>query len=281
MIDIWGVVAIVAKFLLYLGVLTSAGTVFATLLFELKKTRRFAITFALLGLAAAVMSFVLGGALLTGDIGGVTDPDMLGLLWTTPVGTALVYRLTGLSILIAGATLAGVGLWLAAIGGGIALWSFATVGHVPDHGANWVNAVLLFHLAAAALWIGILTPLRRLASRGLTSEAADLGHDFGRWAGGFVPLLVLAGFVMAYILMGSPDMLFGTGYGRALLLKVIFVAGLLGLAALNKLRLVPGLRAGDKDAAHYLSRSIAMEWAVILAVLLTTAVLTSVLTLPA
>jgi putative copper resistance protein D len=74
--------------------------------------------------------------------------------------------------------------------------------------------------------------------------------------------------------------LLGGGYGQALLLKVLFVAGLLALAAANKLRFIPQMMMGDRAAAGRLAKSVSIEWIVIVAVLLTTAVLTSVLTLP-
>jgi putative copper resistance protein D len=58
------------------------------------------------------------------------------------------------------------------------------------------------------------------------------------------------------------------------------VAGLLALAAANKLRFIPRLRANDHTAAVHLAKSISLEWLVILGVLGITAVLTSNLTLP-
>ena len=86
---------------------------------------------------------------------------------------------------------------------------------------------------------------------------------------------------MGYQLVGSFTALVGTGYGQALIIKVLLIGGLLGLAAANKLRFIPALRAGDPAAASHLSKSISVEWLVILAVLGTTAVLTTHLTLPA
>ena len=83
--DIWGLAAIVTKFALYLGILTSAGTVLAALAFRLDSYRGQALAFGTLGLAATVLAFSLRGANLTGDAGGMTDPEMLGLLWSTPV----------------------------------------------------------------------------------------------------------------------------------------------------------------------------------------------------
>jgi putative copper resistance protein D len=272
--------AIATKFLLYLGVLTSVGSVFAALIFQVANVRLFAIMFALVGLIGALLGFSLNGAALTGDASGMTDPEMLGLLWSTPVGTALTYRLLGLALVIFGLAFGGAGLWISALGGGLALWSFVTIGHIPDRDMIWLNILLLIHLTAIALWIGILTPLQRLANHGSASETGDLGHRFGRAATIFVPLLILAGLAMSYVLTGSMAAIFGTEYGRALILKALLVAALLGLAAMNKLRFVPNLMAGDAEAAQHLSRSISFEWVAVIGTLLTTAVLTSVLTVP-
>ena len=279
--DIWGLAAIATKFALYLGILTSAGTVFVALLFRLANMRRFTVILAILALFATVTGFSLGGAALTGDASGMTDPEMLRLLWSTPVGTALAYRLVGLGLLIAGLLFGRSGLWLSALGGGLALWSFASVGHIPDRGMFWLDVLLLFHLAAIAVWIGILTPLKRLVNASTLEQAANLGDRFGRLATVFVPLLILAGLVMSYVLVGSVAALFGTGYGKALIVKVAVVAVLLGLAASNKLRFVPKLTNGDAQAAQHLSRAISVEWIAVIIILLTTATLTSVLTLPA
>jgi putative copper resistance protein D len=128
--DAFGLVAIVTKIALYLGVLTSAGTVMATLLFGLVRTRGLTLVFAICGLFATIIAFSLRGANLTGDVSGMTDPEMLGLLWNTPVGTALLLRLVGLSLLIMGLFMGRAGLWLSVLGGLIAIWSFDHVGHI-------------------------------------------------------------------------------------------------------------------------------------------------------
>jgi putative copper resistance protein D len=71
-----------------------------------------------------------------------------------------------------------------------------------------------------------------------------------------------------------------TGYGQALLIKLLFVGSVLTLAAANKLRFVPAMQAGDAKAARHLARSIEIETVVILVVMAATATLTTVLTLP-
>ena len=85
---------------------------------------------------------------------------------------------------------------------------------------------------------------------------------------------------MGYQLVGSFTALIETGYGQALIIKILLFSGLLGLAAANKLWFVPALRLGNPVAASHLSKSIYVEWLFILAVLGVTAVLTTNLTLP-
>ncbi len=280
--DAFGLAAIVTKFALYLGVMTAAGTVMATLMFRLDRTRGLAAAFAVLGLAATILAFSLRGANLTGDLSGMTDPEMLGLLWTTPVGTALLLRLVGLGLLIAGLFMGRVGAWVSALGGVVAIWSFDHVGHVSSRDTTLLDIALTLHLLTVALWIGVLTPLKRLASLPDTfNMAANVGHRFGVVATATVPVLIIVGGYMGYQLVGSFTALIGTGYGQALIIKVLLIVALLGLAAANKLRFIPALRAGDSAAASHLSKSISVEWLIILAVLGTTAVLTTHLTLPA
>lgn len=279
--DAFGLAAIVTKFTLYLGVMTSAGTVMVALIFRLDRTRSLAVAFAVLGLVATILAFSLRGANLTGDVSGMIDPEMLGLLWTTPVGTALLLRLSGLGLLIAGLFMGRLGTWVSVLGGVIALWSFNHIGHVSSRDTTLLDISLMLHLLGVALWIGVLTPLKRLASSPATyAAAADVGHRFGVVASVTVPLLICVGGYIGYQLVGSFAALTGTRYGQALIIKVLLVGLLLGLATANKLRFIPALRIGNPVAAGLLSKSISVEWLVILAALGTTAVLTTNLTLP-
>jgi putative copper resistance protein D len=279
--DLFGLAAIATKFALYLGVITATGTVMATLMFKLDRTRRLAAIFAVLGLFATILSFSLRGANLTGDLSGMTDPMMLSLLWTTPVGTALALRLIGLNLLLVGLFLGRIGAWVSVLGGIIALFSFTQIGHISSSESELMEVALILHLLAVALWIGVLTPLYRLASSSTRyASAADVGHQFGLVASVTVPVLIVVGGYMGYQLVGSFTALIETGYGQALIIKILLFSGLLGLAAANKLWFVPALRLGNPVAASHLSKSIYVEWLFILAVLGVTAVLTTNLTLP-
>ena len=279
--DLFGLAAIATKFALYLGLITAAGTVMATLVFRLDRTRGLAAIFAVLGLIATILGFSLRGANLTGDLSGMTDPMMLSLLWATPVGTALALRIVGLNLLLLGLFLGRAGAWVSVLGGIIALFSFTQIGHISGSEAALMDIALILHLLAVALWIGVLTPLYRLASSSTTYvSAANVGHRFGVVASVTVPILIVVGAYMGYQLVGSFAALIETGYGQALIIKILLVSGLLGLAAVNKLRLIPALRLGDSVAASNLSKSIYVEWLVIVAILGVSAALTTNLTLP-
>lgn len=289
--DIWGQAAILAKLLLYIGALGAAGLVIAQLAFAnttaslTKRIRNQTIALAVLALAASLLGFMLRGAALTGGSDGMTDTEILGLLWQTPVGDALLYRVSGAALIIVGVLMSRTGLrlgqWLAPVGALLLLWSFAQIGHIPDKGQFGLRLLLLLHLVGVAFWIGVLPPLHHLSRRDdRLNQAAQLGHQFGIAATIIVPALIIAGLIMGWVLTGTPSALFGSGYGQALLAKLAFVAVVLTLAAANKLRFVPAMQAGNTAAARHLARSIQIETAVILAVLATTAALTSVLTLP-
>lgn len=285
--DIWGIGAILSKLTLYVGIGGATGLLiiraaFADLVSPLSdKMRVQVVLLAGLALAGSVLGFMLRGAALTGGADGMTDPEMLGLLWQTPVGDVLVYRVVGTVLVIVGVFIPLVGQWIALAGGMIALWSFAQIGHVPELEMTGVRLLLLLHLLGVAFWIGVLGPLYDLSRQPEhLRNAALLGHRFGQAASVIVPAMILAGLLMAWMLLGDLWALTTTGYGQTLLIKLALVGMVLTLAAANKLRFVPAMQAGDDKAARHLARSIEIETAVILMVLAATATLTSVLTLP-
>lgn len=271
----------IAKFLLYFGVLGTVGLVFARLVFRRETDpldtplRRRAVVLGVLALVAGALGFGFKAAMLAGGSSGMADPEMLALLWGSAAGTALLLLGAGLALVLAGLWGGGLNIWIAAAGGLLILWSFSRVGHVAGAESPWLDALLFAHLALAAFWIGILSPLRALAAAsGRLAEAAALGRRFGRIASFTVPLLIAAGIVMAWRLVGDPAALVSTGYGVALLAKVTGVGVLLAAAAANKLRFVPAMERGDGRAAAGLRRSIALEWVAVCAILFITAGLT-------
>ena len=280
--DVIELAEVLAKAMLYFGILTSNGLVLVSIVFGRllephgRRIRVWAIGFSVVGVTAAGFGFGMLGALLTGEMSGMLDREMLGILWSTPSGTVLMMRVTGMVLVSVGVLLGRPGLWIAALGGLTALWSFTGVGHVSGDGLPGLKLLLIVHLAGISFWIGILLPLKWLASDPVTLErAARAGLRFGRIAAFFVPAVLIAGVGMAWNLVGSFENLVMTAYGQVLLLKLVIVTCLLGIAAANKLRFVPMIASGDQEGARRLMTMIAFEWTAFLAILVTTAYLTS------
>ena len=168
--DIWGFATIVTKMALYMGLFGATGLVmvrvcYPALLAPLDAMlRTWALRFAGLALLAVVLRFMLRGAVLTGEISGMVDPEMLGLLWSTPVGDAVTYRLLGIGLIGVGLFLPAIGQWMSLLGGTLALWSFTQIGHVGEVESLWVRPLLLAHLLGVAFWVGVLAPLRHCPS---------------------------------------------------------------------------------------------------------------------
>ncbi|WP_207480573.1 copper resistance CopC/CopD family protein [Arenibaculum pallidiluteum] len=257
----------VLRGLAYAAGLPAAGVVLFLALFgadpaaEPPGLRRLAGFLAVLGGAAVLGASAVEGVLLgTGPV---------------PAGAAPLLRLGGL------ATAAVAAAWrpaTPACGPAAALalaLSYAVTGHSSVLGSAWLSALLALHVFAAAFWIGSF-PALILAAR--HADGAALRRLAGAFAGVatiLVPLLAAAGLTLAWALVGSWQALLGTAYGRLLAGKALLVAAMLGLAGLNRWRLVPALPDGGPDAAARLRRAILAEAAAGLAVLAVTAALTS------
>ena len=112
MFDIINLALSLTTFFVYLGVLTSTGTVICILFFKLNDANKIVIFFGFLGLISSIIGFALKGANLTGSLYGMLDKDILMLLWTTPVGTSFFYQIFGLLLIISGSYVGTYGLWI-------------------------------------------------------------------------------------------------------------------------------------------------------------------------
>ena len=138
----------------------------------------------------------------------------------------------------------------ALVAGTVAVVAPAFTGHTraatPE--ALVVGADML-HLLAGSIWlgglVGLALTLRDLADRG--DVGAVVLARFSGLAAGVVVALVVAGSVLAWRIVGSWDALVSTGYGRLLLVKVAFALVAVAIAAWNRYRLLPALRASTRQ----------------------------------
>jgi putative copper resistance protein D len=133
------------------------------------------------------------------------------------------------------------------------------------------------HLIAAAAWLGALVPQAIVldAAKG-AGDASALGIArtatlrFSILGIASVGTVVATGIVNTFELTGSWAALFGTVYGRLLLVKIALFLTMLAIAAVNRMRLTPQLVAGGGAAGPALGqlRANALTEAVIGALIL-------------
>ncbi|WP_049824028.1 copper resistance protein CopC [Bradyrhizobium sp. WSM2254] len=227
------------------------------------------------GLLAAISSLGLQGL----DVLGVP----LGEIGKFAPWTAGLHTSFGLTAIIAAATfmvglasllvrhkgLGNVLASLAVLGVGAAL---AASGHASAASPQWLTRSAVFvHAIAIAFWTGALIPLAVVLSR-RDPGSVDALRRFSRAIPFFVALLVIAGGLLAIIQVETPTALWTTSYGRVLLIKLAMLAGLFGLAIVNRYRFTPLAEAGHFQATGSLTRSIKIEVVLVLAILAVAAV---------
>lgn len=144
-----------------------------------------------------------------------------------------------------------------------------------------VNAV---HILAASTWLGTLTVMLFAGIRslvhapagGLSRErvAANLINAFTPVALTAAALVGITGATTAWLHLKRLPNLWGTDYGRALIVKLCFVAAVVVVGWWNWKRVKPSLTAGEQGVAR-LSRSATIELVLAAVVLAVTAVLVS------
>jgi len=138
------------------------------------------------------------------------------------------------------------------------LASLAFAGHGGEglRGERMIHlAADALHLIAAGLWVGGLIPfvqllnsLLALREEGWLSAASVLGNRFSSLGVVAVTVLLISGTINASFLLVGVNSLIDTNYGRLLLLKLVLVAAMLGLAAVNRQYLLPKL---SEPAGNY------------------------------
>ena len=131
------------------------------------------------------------------------------------------------------------------------------------------------HLLGVGVWIGGLAWLFAGLRRGATARPAkEVVLRFSKLAGISLAVVVVTGVARTADELGGWGRLVDSRFGRALDLKLVLFAGLVGLGALNRYRLVPLFQAGaGRRAATRLRRSVGAELGLAAAVLAAAALL--------
>ncbi len=282
--------SVVVRALAFVSLFQASGAVIFLALFGSRLAqaghdiRRLGRDAALAGLLLLAAQRGLEGARMADGYAGLLDPALQRLAWSGSGGNAAVLQIIGLSLVAFGlarrnlppASVAGIGAVIAAC-------AAALTGHTSEHSPRALLAALLcLHLLLVAFWFGALLPLLLCIRRETLREATVILQRFSAVAGTLVPWIGVAGLTMALILIPTPAG-WRAVYGLLLLGKLGAFVLLLLLAAWNRWRAVPALAAGESSspstaltALTALRRTIAIEYALMVAVLSVTALLTSV-----
>ena len=283
----WGLMAAFATLAVYLVSFLAGGLALVLValppLDERVKRSLFGVicVAAVLSVAASVWRVMVQAGQLMNDTAFMTDPEIIAISLEGPLGTSTMTRMIGLAILLLAAFAPTVRTAAAILGAALVALSFGLTGHATRDPQWALLALITVHLMAVSFWFGALLPLYQLSKPGLKiSEAARLSHRFGQQASIVVPTLIAVGGAFAYLLLGSLEALFTSAYGQMLLVKQAIVALVLGIAALNKLRLVPAMEAQVAGAAKRFRTSLRWEALVFLMIFGATALLTTSFTVP-
>lgn len=244
---------------------------------------RYILWGAVLGLLATALFFLVQlGAINRNGLSGMFDLQMGMIIGQSPLGYTTGLRLIGFILAITAVLLCPVreawrysGInFVLGLGSLTALiLSFTLMGHVVEL-AILARLGLVIHVVAVFLWVGSLYPLWHFCRAEVpVTQVKTVMTDFGRIAGYFLPLLIIAGIYLLTQLLETIDQLLNTAYGQTMLIKLLLAVILMTLGALNRMWLVPHLDTGT--GKHKLAGSIGLEMVLALFILTVTAHLTT------
>jgi putative copper export protein len=140
-------------------------------------------------------------------------------------------------------------------------------GHAIEHpwGPNTGLALHAVHQLGGGMWLGTLALVIGVGYGGTRSFVpaerhrliAEIVHGYSPIALVGVGTAILVGLVLSYSYLHSIPAIWATGYGRALLVKTLFLGGTAAIGAYNWRRVRPAL--GEDVASERLYRSATVE----------------------
>jgi copper transport protein len=277
--------AIVARWVLYLGLIALVGAAFVALAVASLPSIRTAMTGDLLGVAAAGWGLTALGTFGVIGVQWVETGAPIETLLGTSVGLAAVIRLVALGAVAASvAALAAVprfggrsGWLLVGATASAALIADVALGHAAAGEAGIFQiAVQATHGLAAGAWVGGLAALLVSLRSCPAGERLAAARRFSTWAATSLVIVAATGAVRAVQEVQTIEALTTTDFGRTVLAKT---ALLLAIAALGALNRVVSLRSAERLVVR-LRRVGAVEVVLAVAVLGASALLVN-LTPPA
>lgn len=243
---------------------------------------------AALGVVITLAQFAATCLAMTGNDMAALDREMLTFMaFETPMGISHIVRAAALGLLAVLWSTRRAGPVIAALAV-VALGSLAWSGHAgaSEAALGWVHRLSdVVHLVAGAIWIAALVMFARILlfdfeAPGALAAALTALERFSGIGAIIVGAILVTGSINLLAIVGIDGLLatFATAYGRLLLLKIALFVAMLGLAGLNRWRLVPDIRArlggGDEvTTVRRLRRTIMAETTLAFLILAAVAIL--------
>jgi putative copper resistance protein D len=206
--------------------------------------------------AAAAVELVLRTASMSGlplrqaytEIDTVIFKTHYGRLWVWRAAAALALMIIWLSQRRHSAALSPpLGVLLAVI---VIVVSLSAAGHGGDDGMlSTANIANTLHILGALLWGGgivafalVILPMLKRSPEPAQALLARSALRLSTLAGVALALTIVPGLYNAWSLVGSWQGLWSTRYGQLLIVKIILVAAMIALGAVNRYRYVPSLQ---------------------------------------
>ncbi len=292
----WDIASVFAKVFSLLGIATVVGGVFSLYLTRrlekaaTQQIKTYMIAGSALGFGATAAFFSIQvGSINQRGLGGMMDWQMGQILAQSSLGYSTIIRLGAFLLTTCAVQLFVTSpeesdkglrqrssqlLFMFAICG--LAYSFLLTGHVTSQGPA-AHLALALHIIMVFLWIGTLWPLHSICT--LLSEDTEalrsVMAEFGNLAMGIVSILIFCGMFFLYSLLESWREIYTTPYGRGMLVKFAAVSVLILFGAINKLRLVPELKAPFGSIS--LARSIKIEMTLAVFIFAVTSYLTVII----
>lgn len=263
---------IAIRFVLYADLMVLAGMI-AFSFYALTSQERDAdeLPLAKLAIALSLVGFLLSGlgmmalaASMTGASIWAVDREVLKeVIAETAIGSAWIVRMVALAIAVLSAfalkprrSIARLGLLASTA---LAITTLVWTGHAgaTEGSMGTIHRLSdMVHMLAAAVWIGGIAAFSLLLFRPLRHQTATrlaMTHralaQFARVGTLTVALIVITGVINCFAVVGFPHFtqLPLTPYGQLLLAKLGLFGAMLLLAASNRWRLTPALRAAIAD----------------------------------
>jgi len=246
--DLTGVIGPLVRTVIYAAALLAFGALVATGFGVTRQAAsRVALRAGIVAIVASVVGVGIQAAAVTGRGWQALNSDVVSAVMASSFGQSTLLRVIWLVALVV------LLRWRAPIvvavcASAVAAGSFALDGHQRSIDPTWLlTSADVVHLLAAGLWAGGLVMLATVMNRkgvGISAQATEIAarslRRFSAMSLGSVVVIALTGAIMAQVLVASPRGI-TTTYGWTLVGKVAIVVIVLGIAAWNRWRLVPGL----------------------------------------